>query len=392
MNRARLAVPLLMALLAAFGSSAAFGQLKRPGPPTPWNLFGAPQAGAKARDATTNRRGNRPNTERQPPLKRIGDPSNLNPEVGPGVKQPEPIKVAAQVKTEQDLKQQKIKGLKFLGTVGCGCYAKKYDIEGAFLAGLEDCDEEVRYEAVKAIMSAACGDVCKVCNMNNCCTEKIVAKLAEMAYKQDKDGCWVEPSARVRSAAVAALNSCQPHLRPEAGRVEPRIEGTGPRPAPGAVDPAPKPEAGGPNGSNRRNAQSKALPASVQQPAGMTPWGMQPTARPGQPSAGNSTNRSAKPSTAQASANSTKNNGKTVVHGSVSNVDSARRLVQVSLKSKQTLPVGTKLRVMHTYLSGKTELTQLEIQESSSGSAIASPLDMTKFAKVSKGDEIVILQ
>jgi len=82
---------------------------------TVWNRLGIPQAFHKMRDSTTNRRGNRPESERTDPLKRIADPANLD--------SPNPaIKKAAEVKADQDLAPQKIKAIKYLATVGCDCY------------------------------------------------------------------------------------------------------------------------------------------------------------------------------------------------------------------------------------------------------------------------------
>ena len=34
-------------------------------------------------------------------------------------------------------------------------------------------------------------------------------KLDKVAHEQDKNGCWVEPSARVRAAARNALRACE---------------------------------------------------------------------------------------------------------------------------------------------------------------------------------------
>ena len=85
---------------------------------TLWNFLGIPQGVHRIRDAVVNTRGNHPNWERKPRLKRIADPANLesgNPA----------IEAAAKIKADQDLAPQKIKAIKFLAKVGCGCAKNK---------------------------------------------------------------------------------------------------------------------------------------------------------------------------------------------------------------------------------------------------------------------------
>ncbi|MFO1064925.1 MAG: hypothetical protein U0892_13755 [Pirellulales bacterium] len=109
--------------------------------PTVWQKLGIPQATARLRDATVNRNGNFPQLEKKPPLLKLADPANFAPE------KPEMIKAAAKIKADQDLKKQKIKALKFLAEVSCGCYNKDKAVEKAFLAALEDCDPDVKLAA-----------------------------------------------------------------------------------------------------------------------------------------------------------------------------------------------------------------------------------------------------
>ena len=164
---------------------------------TVWNRLGIPQAFHKMRDSTTNRRGNRPESERTDPLKRIADPANLD--------SPNPaIKKAAEVKADQDLAPQKIKAIKYLATVGCDCYP---GVKDALLASLDDCTEAVRYEAAVAFCQAA-GNPCCHC-AKSCCNAKVMEKLHDVAYGQDESGCYKEASARVRAAAEMALNACR---------------------------------------------------------------------------------------------------------------------------------------------------------------------------------------
>ena len=130
--------------MAADGAAAAAAQ-----PPTTlWNFLGIPQGTHKVRDALTNQNGNHPQRERLPALKQIADPANLN--------SPNPaIKVAAKVKAESDLAPQKIKAIKYLATLCCGCAKNKDDVKDALLAALDDCTEEVRFEAAMALCQCA---------------------------------------------------------------------------------------------------------------------------------------------------------------------------------------------------------------------------------------------
>ena len=112
---------------------------------TVWQRLGIPQTYTRVRDATLNRNGNFPGLERKPPLKKIADPENLESDN-------DAIRSAAEVKQEEDLAEQKIKALKYLATIGCGCYDKDGKIEAALLAGLKDCTPDVRMAAVDALI------------------------------------------------------------------------------------------------------------------------------------------------------------------------------------------------------------------------------------------------
>jgi hypothetical protein len=165
---------------------------------TLWHWLGIPQGYNKVRDARVNRSGDNPDRERLPPLKRIADPANL-------YSQNPAIAAAAKIKSEEDLAPQKIKAIKYLGTVGCGCYE---GVREALLAALGDCTEEVRYEAAIALCQVA-GNPCKHCDGTGCCNAAVMNKLNDMAYGQDAKGCCKEPSERVRQAAANALNACR---------------------------------------------------------------------------------------------------------------------------------------------------------------------------------------
>ena len=93
----------------------------------------------------------------KPPLLSIADPKNMQSDVPA-------IKKAAKVKAAEDQAPQKMKALKYLARVGCGCYDKDGEVTAAFLA-LDDCTEEVRFQAAINIMDAA-KNHCKACETN----------------------------------------------------------------------------------------------------------------------------------------------------------------------------------------------------------------------------------
>ncbi len=230
---------------------------------TLWNFLGIPQGVNKLRDATSNKLGRHPNLERKPPMLRIADPANQasdNPA----------IKAAAKIKADQDLAPQKIKAIKFLGTVCCGCAKNGAEVKQALLMALEDCTEEVRYEAAMALCQCA-GNPCTQCNGGSCCDAAVMTKLQKIATGQDEKGCWYEPSARVRGAAESALSACQmvhgptaapepvgpkPKEKPVPTPAVPKEKPVGPSPSPVDRDtpPAtlPAPTAGGDSSASAR--------------------------------------------------------------------------------------------------------------------------------------------
>lgn len=175
-----------------------------PRAPTLWQRLGIRQASTRAYDGLVNRRGNFPGLERKPPVLALADPANLDPG------KPDMIKAAAEIKQDQDLKKQKIKALKFLAEVNCGCYNKDDKVEAAFLAALEDCDPDVRTAAIEGLSVAAgectrCRDGCET----TCCTKKIQEKLDDIANGVE-DGCFKEPVEEIRKAARALFCKCPP--------------------------------------------------------------------------------------------------------------------------------------------------------------------------------------
>ncbi|HRE99924.1 MAG TPA: hypothetical protein PLI18_05370 [Pirellulaceae bacterium] len=187
--------------------------------PTLWQKLGIPQASLGARDHFANRDGLNPDRERKLPLKRLADPELLQAE-NPA------IKLAAKIKTEEDLAEQKIKALRYLASIGCGCYDKDGEVQKALLAALQDCTPEVRMVACEAIRTAACNPCanCSCANGGCCCGKEIQEQLKKMAT-EEKDGCFFEPSAQIRAAAARALAACPP--LPETP-VTPPVEGNDP--------------------------------------------------------------------------------------------------------------------------------------------------------------------
>jgi len=141
---------------------------------------------------------------KKPPVKPLADPENLE-------SQNPAIRAAAEIKAEEDLAPQKIKALRYLATIGCGCYPQ---VKPALLAALDDCTEQVRVEAAHAFLRVA-GSPCTVCNSSTCCDPEVREKLRDKAHGTDAQGCWNEPSASVRSAAAVALQACEMIAQPE---------------------------------------------------------------------------------------------------------------------------------------------------------------------------------
>jgi len=178
--------------------------------PTFWDKLGIPQATASLRDSTINRSGRFPGLEKKPPLLKIADPANLKAE------KPEMIKVAAKIKAEQDQKKQKIKAIKFLADVNCGCYNKDDAVAKAFLAALDDCDPDVRTAAIEGLSKTAgnCSK-CRTGCETTCCTEDIYKKLQDVAFGLDAKGCFKEPVKEIRTAAAALIRKCPcPQAKP----------------------------------------------------------------------------------------------------------------------------------------------------------------------------------
>ena len=276
-------------------STSAVAQLPPPTPPPPptlWSFLGIPQGYRYVRDNGFNRNGNRPGLERKPPLKAIADPKNLE-------SKDLAIKKAAEVKQAEDLKKQKIKAIKYLASIGCGCYNRDGSITDAMLKSMDDCTEEVRLATVQAISEAAMGERCANCKQKSCCSEELSNKLYEIAYGRDETGCYLEPSERVRLAAAEAMRTCCESRGDDMMFMEP---GPGPTPATGGEQPNIGPEVGGERPGDLPPVIIPTPPAAVplQNPAPLgAPPAPAPAAAKGVPSSRRQAMTPSRPGSAQ---------------------------------------------------------------------------------------------
>jgi hypothetical protein len=396
-----------------------------------WKWMGIPQGWNRVRSQIVNRRGNFPGLEKRPPLLNIADPANLESEVPA-------IKAAAEIKKAEDLKMQKIKAIKYLAKMGCGCYDKEGKVTEALVAAMGDCTEEVRLEAVEAISETAEGEECEHCNERSCCKPDIVEQLAKLAYDLDDNGCYIEPSERVREAAQQALCVCCPHggLPPivdaidngdvEGGQDE-RIEGgdsllEAPEPPPSS-DPAPLPP--GANAAPILSPTTQLIPAHTTQvrlePA---PLVTPPAAVATQLVSSRRRHQTAEPKTIPVAERSLKSveaqpqiieaalaeeNLEPVpdeapeqlapvykkapvpeeMRGNVTHVDLSTGLIELHVHDEMELPLGAEVKVYHRFLSGTAMSGILQVVKTEAGAATARPLKHGRFPRVARGDQVV---
>ena len=343
------------------------------GPATLWRFMGVPQGWQKLRGATSNRNGNRPGREPTPPLKAIADPANLqsgNPA----------IEAACKIKQQEDLAPQKIKALKYLATIGCGCYDKVYDVKGAFMAALDDCTEEVRLQAAESVGEAA-ETQCAVCSKSCCCTAEMMQKLNDIATQRDDEGCFVEISADVRRAACEALLACKRRVRvypaPPAvpvrgGEVQPETEAQPDMPVP------PQASTGG---------QSELINEILE-----------PKERPSAPSIKSSVRATAvsrrdaselESSGSRAPATPSGRSPSGSLSGTIVGIDAKTYTVDVEFDGRRQPTVGSHFSIQHDYALSTANLGRLEIVYlAGNGRAIARPIGRTDIAKLGKGDRL----
>lgn len=188
-----------------------------------------------------------------PPPPPIDDPANLE--------SPNPaVKAAAEVKGEEDAAPAKAQALEYLAKVGCGCYP---DVQEALVAGLDDCTESVRFAAASALYKAA-GHPCQTCRSSSCCGSIVREKLTQIAYETKDDGCYFEPSSRVRRMARLALDAC-------GGNCPMPVELPEEEPLPAQPEPPPAPAAEMAVKSAKRPTPAVAAGPSVASPIAVAP-------------------------------------------------------------------------------------------------------------------------
>lgn len=391
----------LALMVLGSGARTAAGEEAPPAPPTLWSFLGIPAA-SKIHAQLFNRHGNLPFLEMKPPLKAIADPANLKSDVPA-------IKAAAEIKQAEDLKKQKIKAIKYLSKIGCGCYDKDEKVTKALMAAMEDCTEEVRLEAVKAIADAGAGEMCAQCKQRSCCNQKIVDLLAKIAYERDEDGCCFERSERVRQAAARALKICCAGQGGPPAEPEPRApEGPAPerRIEPGPEDAAPAPP--------RPDQPTPAQPATPS-PSDRTTFHLEGSGTGNGAIAYRGSGSSASGAALVSSRRRFSPAMETVsdqtsslqpisqemplrpvpqtrvpqrVTGTVSHVDLASGLAELHLHNNGTLPSGAAVEVSHRNLAGMTSTTTLEVLESRPGSAIARIQQWAGSPRITRGDAV----
>lgn len=172
------------------------------------------------KDAKINADGCSPECERIPLLKRIADEDNLKSDI-------EVIKTAAKIKHEEEMCQQKVKAVKYLGTIGCKCYDKDGEVKKALVAALNDCLPAVRMAAVQAVGGCVCGQPYGP----SCCNEEIANRIHEMAFGTNTDGSYVEPDQNIRQWAAYVSQFCPKEgAKPSGG--DKLKEGSGNAPTP----------------------------------------------------------------------------------------------------------------------------------------------------------------
>lgn len=390
-----------LGLIALFcGVAAAEAQEPKP-PTTLWTFLGFPPA-HKVHDHLSNHKGNHPGLERKPPRLAIADPKNL--------KSPVPaIKKAAEVKEQEDLAPQKIKAIKYLAIIGCGCYNRDGSITEALLAALDDCTETVRLAAAEAIADSAGGDVCENCGEHSCCSKEIHDRLMKMAYETNKEGCLIEPSERVRRAAIRALMVCPPQeeLPQIRGRELPPGErelppGTLPEVIPPAPAPAP-PEAAVPTPADpalippadAKTEEIRQLPRSSRRTAqqgrlavtAVASHRQAEAASPGQ-LPGDQETQSLPPIVEPPVAENEQAAAVIVHTGVVEFVDFKKRLVVVRTYNEGQLPTGAMVQASHRFLTGPAVVGRLQVVASEPGFATLQPLNGVHVTKIARGDQI----
>ena len=397
---------LAMLLAFATGPHAVSAQAPAVPVPTVWDKLGVPQAFKglkKVKDHLTNAHGNHPGMEAKPPLKSLADAANLESD-NPAIKK------AAEIKQEEDKAAQKIKAIKYLAKIGCGCYDRDGSITEALLAATDDCTESVRLATVKAIGKAAKSGQCDNCDQKNCCGDDIVKRLNKMAYETDDQGCSIEPSERVREAAAEALRICYSGRGPIEAPVDQRevpveeeerelpLDG-GPPPADGSAGH----EAPLPRRSSRRIAAkydwTSAFDTASVSAVTIDDRRTKPNVRylppVWQTNTADARFVARSPQSAQFRQVDSAPRRRALPNmprgGTVQSVDLSNATALIRLDTDGRLPAGTGVRIFHKYVTGRAAVGELEVLTSRSGHVVARPVGQTKLRKIAYGDEAVVV-
>ncbi len=107
---------------------------------------------------------------------------------------PGPVGAASKAKLDRAGAEERVKAVKYLGTLDCHYWP---EAEEALIGALRgDRNECVRYEAAMALAKGCC------------CTCKVIVALSHVVSCSDADGFPYEKSARVRAVAAHALDRC----------------------------------------------------------------------------------------------------------------------------------------------------------------------------------------
>jgi hypothetical protein len=355
---------------------------------TLWKFLGIPQAMRYVRLQTLNRNGKFPGLEPKPPLRAIADPSHLPPPAGTSAgagpsatasvsfrsvqeaegEAPPPkkaIEVAAEIKKAEDEARQKIKALRYLAKVGCGC---RPGVAEALMDAIDpkaECTEEVRYVAAQAI-SETIGNQCETCNTNSCCTPELMEKMAESAFLRDERGCWREPSEKVREALQEALQQCCPWD------------------AELMIVPAE-------NGLDDREFRDASLsPMTDDAPPPLPGFLLESQEYPTQGGEGRieiADLPQVRPTSYSPSTRSPLLAGLFTARGIVLNLDSVDETVTIECPEDGLAIVGSVARVERQFLSGVDSIGTLQIIDADRGYLVAKPKRMTRALKA--GDQVV---
>lgn len=173
--------------------------------------------------------------------------------------------LASKIKAQEVDAPNRKKAAKYLGSVDCQQFPES---QARLVELVQDPFEEVRYEAAKAfVVQYSKGwdekpskkeqrrkDTCRGC----CDNVDILNKLTQLAYQCDAQGCYLEPSNRVREKLQEAISLCSqcsyetpastesltpvPDQNQKPGEAVPEIKREDATPAPTGTDPKAKPK------------------------------------------------------------------------------------------------------------------------------------------------------